>query len=740
MFSAKRRKSQQSRVAAAVARGTERTQTTHRDPDLDPNFTESLPKLSRARGISQLESCDSLGDEWSDPAENDSEFLTAAQLPTKGATQAQVHQNPQPGVQIPALLSDFFGIDFLPISDHISVSNGYDGQPLSHFLLGQSEPSKLRLEVEQLGSTGHSTESTTENSDREVPNVNEDETATDERDKNRSAKRKPKGRRLKKAYGALKNAATRRRHDVSDQSSLERQSQLRSASNDVHGSQVGSQLKTLEHHKSELARVQLEALSLQLRVETVVRRVQTSQEQIRELEKALALSVNKLQKDDAELKELKRELYSVEQRRIATTTQVDAAKESLVDAINPLVASSGHSPDRRSVSNQAVPLTPKARNDDDHVRPQSEPLANHSKGSIEGRPRGFTVDELTRLKKAHRFDTDSSASLPLRTRSSSCLDLKKQLRRVNSSFIRIHDLDIIASGIRDSSSESSSSLSQGGALCPPDDAKGTSRETIIGIDQDVGAVLDALIRYGYGIIVDEGDRFRPVQNTERLIAKTAGKSPPACWPIHPWHIASGSDILVWQGTTNIDGPGKNLPVIKARGIVETSPELVLGLLMDSSRVGEYNKMSQGRSDLLYLQQGVHKTAQESKYNIAGEAKIIRALNRPPVIRRNIEMLTLIYARPLEEHTSSSKGFISVSRSVWEDEKGVVSSSDDTIRSEMLLGVSLLREVLAADGQCHCELTTITHVHTTAVPEMLAKRMAPSHAVGYIKEIQSVFSK
>lgn len=576
-----------------------------------------------------------------------------------------------------------------------------------------------------------------------MPNVNEDETAIDERDKNRAAKRKPRGRRIKKAYGALKNAAARRRHDVFDQSSLERQSQLQSISNGVHGSQIGSQLKTLEHHKSELARVQLEALSVQARVETIVRRAQASQVQIGELEKALALSVNKLQKDDAELKELKRELYSLEQRRIATTTQVDAAKEFLVDAKDPVVASSGHSPDRpdrRSVSSQAVPLTPKARKGDDHLRPQSEPHANHSKGSIKGRPRGFTVDELTSLKKAHQFDTDASASLPLRTRSLSCPDLKKQLRRVNSSFIRIHDLDINASAIRDSSSETSS-LSQDGALCPPDDANGTSLETFIAIDKDVGAVLDALIRYGYDIIVDEGDRFRPVQNTERLIAKTAGQTPPACWPIRPWHIASGSDILVWQGTTNIDGPGKNLPVIKARGIVEASPELVLDLLMDSSRVGEYNKMSQGRSDLLYLQQGVHKTAQESEYNIAGEAKIIRALNRPPVIRRNIEMMTLIYARPLfEEQTGSSKGFISVSRSVWEDETGVASTANDTIRSEMLLGVNLLREVLATDGQCHCELTTITHVHTTAVPEMLAKRMAPSHAVGYIKEIQSVFSK
>ena len=58
-----------------------------------------------------------------------------------------------------------------------------------------------------------------------------------------------------------------------------------------------------------------------------------------------------------------------------------------------------------------------------------------------------------------------------------------------------------------------------------------------------------------------------------------------------------------------------------------------------------------------------------------------------------------------------------------------------VRSEMLLGVQLLRPV---DDGHHCELTTITHVFLPGVPEMLAKRFAPANATSMLREIQEVF--
>jgi hypothetical protein len=175
-------------------------------------------------------------------------------------------------------------------------------------------------------------------------------------------------------------------------------------------------------------------------------------------------------------------------------------------------------------------------------------------------------------------------------------------------FIRAHDLCIIdtESDYLDSSSE----LSSTSGFNRPDQRR-HANDAFFSIDQGVGSVLDALIRYGYEVITDESKRFRPLQNTQRILSKTAGQIPPESWPVKPWHMTSGRKVLVWQGSSHQSGPGKDLPVTKARGIVRSTPELVMSLLLDSSRVSEYNKMSKGRKDLLFLQKGLHTSASDS---------------------------------------------------------------------------------------------------------------------------------
>jgi hypothetical protein len=65
----------------------------------------------------------------------------------------------------------------------------------------------------------------------------------------------------------------------------------------------------------------------------------------------------------------------------------------------------------------------------------------------------------------------------------------------------------------------------------------------------------------------------------------------------------------------------------------------------------------------------------------------------------------------------------------------------TLRSEMLLGVHLCRPVRVADADdCPwCELTSVTHVVPSGVPEYLAKRMAPANAAAALECIQSHFA-
>ncbi len=82
-----------------------------------------------------------------------------------------------------------------------------------------------------------------------------------------------------------------------------------------------------------------------------------------------------------------------------------------------------------------------------------------------------------------------------------------------------------------------------------------------------------------------------------------------------WYKAlhSSQEVLVWVGKFSIRRGGSSgveeyygaeLPIIKTTSIVHQSPKYLAELLMDSSRVRMYNKMSLGRTDIQVLQTGV----------------------------------------------------------------------------------------------------------------------------------------
>jgi hypothetical protein len=169
-------------------------------------------------------------------------------------------------------------------------------------------------------------------------------------------------------------------------------------------------------------------------------------------------------------------------------------------------------------------------------------------------------------------------------------------------------------------------------------------------------------------------------------------------------------------------------------------------------------MSQGRDDVYILQAGVETKAEESLYGFAGDARILRALNKPKLLPKTMEMLSLWYSQPLAQHPGA---YMIVSRSVWENERGTTHNStspssfsvtdsnqnnNSMLRCEMLLGVQLLRPVTVPSSYDNkpstmtpaCELTTITHVFSTGVPELMAKRAAPSSAANLIRELQTLF--
>lgn len=371
------------------------------------------------------------------------------------------------------------------------------------------------------------------------------------------------------------------------------------------------------------------------------------------------------------------------------------------------------------------------------IRRMEDTLRDLRSGKLSQRPESFprtppfgrSVEELTTESSAPLFlISDNDSSSPVETPARSRSNTGGSSLPSSSSFIRIKDLDV---------ESSTSSITSIPSVTSPRN-KDLKEDELFFIDRDTGLILDRLFQVGQSVCMDESDRFQPNRETQRLLSKHGITPKPIDgWPFGLWREAKGKEVLTWTGKIGSRGCGfgDDWPVIKTRGIVSTTPRDLVQFLLDSSKIKTYNKMSQGREDILVLQDGVETSAEESEYGVAGDARIIRALVKPKMLPKTIEMISLWYSKQIEESPGS---YMIVNRSIWEDDSDAHELSDeqkDMLRSEMLLGVQLLRPV--ADG---CELTMVTHVFSPGVPELLAKRAAPSSAAGILSEIQKLFPK
>mmetsp|Transcript_3761 Transcript_3761/g.7190 ORF Transcript_3761/g.7190 Transcript_3761/m.7190 type:complete len:680 (-) Transcript_3761:905-2944(-) len=280
------------------------------------------------------------------------------------------------------------------------------------------------------------------------------------------------------------------------------------------------------------------------------------------------------------------------------------------------------------------------------------------------------------------------------------------------SFLRIHDLEINDMHLK---------------------SKGNNRPDLFPIhsNDDSHHALNALMKLALKYATDESSRWTPDRGTENIISKR---------PISDqnWHYATDSDIFVWYGKLDTSYKSE-LPVIKARAMIRTSARNLLELLVDSSKVKQYNKMSLGREDKAFIKQGL----ETNNGLIKGEAKIVRSLSNVPMIRKKLELISLLYARQLDENTDGVKGYIIVNRSVWEDENraptedgdGGTASDCNYIRSEILLGVNLIRDI----GQYNkCEITTVSHFYTPGTPTFGARQFGMKAASNFLRDLQNHF--
>jgi hypothetical protein len=474
------------------------------------------------------------------------------------------------------------------------------------------------------------------------------------------------------------------------------------------------QQAALSAHQQRLETVQNESQVVQQRAAAIEARISTVREEALELQQALKRSMQKLQLETQCLASTRDELRLLEDAAMRAAERMEAS----VAAIRKCTVRS------RGILLSGLRKSPHSR----------------ERSATEDMPSSRTPPLMTpkNVEASYSCELPETEAPPIRVRARANTE-PRRLRHSSSSFMRVSDLELQDSsreGSKDdlfcSSSISSSAISLSNHS--PGAAQKAGCEAFFSIDQDVALILNRLFNLGYEVVTDESDRFTPTRDTQSHLLRygMAANKPLEGWPIHPWFAPQGSDVLTWTGGVPHQGFGHDWPVVKARGMVNTRPRNLLTFLLDSSQIKKYNKMSQGRSDLLVMQEGVETTAAESEYGFAGDAKIMRSLNKPRMLPKTIEMLSLWYTRVLED---SPDAYMIVNRSVWENDSATPQKSSNLLRSEMLLGVMLLRP--CKDGEA-CELTTITHVYSPGVPEMLAKRMAPGSAAGLIREIQEQF--
>jgi len=269
--------------------------------------------------------------------------------------------------------------------------------------------------------------------------------------------------------------------------------------------------------------------------------------------------------------------------------------------------------------------------------------------------------------------------------------------------------------------------------------------------------VDALVAMGYRAACDPM-MWTPTSKTRKYMTekKLRFDDMPIPGPLDEGDggVDDTTGVGVWSGKFPHKYHGYEQPAIRSQGIVNMSPEELVDLLMDSSRVSEYNKSSIGRVDEVVLSDGTNLdscpfsgqrkkkltgvvvqgakvvngtavfdsetddegsdeeieetifdehgtksvrmiTATSSKKeqrqsNFIGVTKLVRTTNKPPLVRKVLEFFTLLHCRALTDDQGGD-GYIIVGR-------GIIPAADadsdkkGVMHSEILLNVHIIRRL------------------------------------------------
>lgn len=244
------------------------------------------------------------------------------------------------------------------------------------------------------------------------------------------------------------------------------------------------------------------------------------------------------------------------------------------------------------------------------------------------------------------------------------------------------------------------------------------------------ATMDALAKFGFETAMDE-NMWDPDTKTKKVLKQ--GGWVESVWQQHkkldlPERGFDGeSEVFVWTGSFLHGLYGSDLPAVRAAGIVGMSAKALCDLLIDSSRVKEYNKMSLGRDDLVVLHDSLHEDVGPFGKSVT---KIMSSKSKPPMVRKVLEFVSILHARELED----GSGYLLVSRAVHHG-TGTSLLDANVMRSEILMGVNVIRKVNGDENRCL--MINVNHIRSPMIPTMIAKRIGLSAAANFIQDMRSM---
>lgn len=296
-----------------------------------------------------------------------------------------------------------------------------------------------------------------------------------------------------------------------------------------------------------------------------------------------------------------------------------------------------------------------------------------------------------------------------------------------STFLRVHDLPAVPTHIKISSDDYDSLTSLGlHYLIPTNNKKKSNNKStddlknIVPLDGHTAdvvckSVCENLVQFALNCLFSSEEMWTADRKTAK-ICKNGAISPELLLNL------GHEEVLLWTGKfKNSAYYGSDLPCVKSRGLVSMSPHNLATLLLDSARVPEYNKNSLGRTDACTMQSGLHC---ESEAFGPGEIKIIKSVNKVPLVNVHLEFASMLHGRKIDDNS-----YILVGRSIME------ASASSHPSNEILLNVHWIQGIPGHPDKC--DMVNLNHLKTSMVPMMLAKKIGLSSAVSFMNDIRGV---